>query len=41
LDWHGFQVCGEANNGKEAIERVIQLKSEIVVLDINTPVMSE
>lgn len=40
LDWHGFQVCGEAKDGKEAIERVIELKPDIVVLDINLPVMN-
>lgn len=40
LDWHGFQVCGEASNGKEAIEQVIKLKPDIVLLDINMPVMS-
>lgn len=40
LDWHGFQVCGEAWNGKEAIEQVIALNPDIVVLDINMPVMS-
>jgi DNA-binding NarL/FixJ family response regulator len=40
LDWHGFQVCGEASNGRDAIERVIALKPEIVILDINMPVMS-
>ena len=39
LDWHGFQVIGEAKDGKEAIERVIELKPDIVVLDINMPVM--
>jgi DNA-binding NarL/FixJ family response regulator len=40
LDWHGFQVCGEASDGREAIERVLELKPDIVVLDINMPVMS-
>jgi DNA-binding NarL/FixJ family response regulator len=40
LDWHGFQVCGEASNGKEAIERVIELKPNIILLDINMPVMT-
>jgi DNA-binding NarL/FixJ family response regulator len=40
LDWHGFQVCGEAKDGKEAIERVIELKPDIVVLDINLPIMN-
>jgi YesN/AraC family two-component response regulator len=37
LDWHSFQVCGEAQNGKEAIERVIELKPDIILLDINMP----
>lgn len=37
LDWHSFQVCGEAKNGKEAIERVMELKPDIVLLDINMP----
>lgn len=40
LDWHGFQLCGEATNGKEAIERVIELKPDVVILDINMPLMS-
>jgi CheY-like chemotaxis protein len=38
LHWHGFQVCGEATNGKEAIEQVIELKPDIILLDINMPV---
>jgi DNA-binding NarL/FixJ family response regulator len=40
LDWHSFQVCGDAQNGKEAIERVIELKLDIVLLDINMPGMN-
>jgi DNA-binding NarL/FixJ family response regulator len=40
LDWHSFQVCGEAKDGQEAIERVIQLKPDIIVLDINMPRMN-
>jgi DNA-binding NarL/FixJ family response regulator len=40
LDWHSFQGCGDAQNGKEAIEKVIELKPDIVLLDINMPVMS-
>ncbi len=39
LDWHSFQVCGDAQNGKEAIEKVLELKPDIVLLDINMPVM--
>lgn len=37
LDWHSFQICGEAKNGKEAIEKVIELKPDIILLDINMP----
>ena len=37
LDWHSFQVCGEAQNGKEAIDRVMELKPDVILLDINMP----
>jgi len=37
LDWHSFQVCGEAKDGREAIERVRELKPDVVLLDINMP----
>jgi DNA-binding NarL/FixJ family response regulator len=40
LDWHSFQVCGDAKDGKEAIEKVIELKPEIVLMDINMPVLN-
>ena len=33
--WHSFPVCGDAQNGKEAIEKVIETKPDIVLLDIN------
>jgi DNA-binding NarL/FixJ family response regulator len=36
---HSLQVCEEAKNGKEAVEQVQKLKPEIVLLDINMPVM--
>jgi DNA-binding NarL/FixJ family response regulator len=39
LDWHGFQLCGEAIDGKQAIQQVIELKPDIVLLDINMPGM--
>ncbi len=43
---HGFPkpsgrplyVCGEASDGRQAIEQVRVLKPEIVLLDINMPV---
>ena len=39
LKWHGFDICGEALNGTEAIEKVRELKPEIVLLDISMPGM--
>jgi DNA-binding NarL/FixJ family response regulator len=36
-DW---EVCGEARNGKEAIEMVRSLKPDIAVLDVTMPGMS-
>ncbi len=40
LSWHAFQVCGDAQNGKEAVEKVMEMKPEIVLMDINMPVMN-
>jgi DNA-binding NarL/FixJ family response regulator len=36
-DW---AVCGEAENGKVAIEKVLQLHPEVVILDLQMPVMN-
>ena len=36
-DW---QVCGEAANGAEAIERVEQLQPDVVVMDLGMPIMT-
>jgi DNA-binding NarL/FixJ family response regulator len=33
----GFEVCGEASNGEEAIEMVRELKPQLVVLDLYMP----
>ena len=35
-----WQVCGDASNGAEAIEKVEQLQPDIVVMDLGMPVMS-
>ncbi len=32
-----WQVCGEAGDGREAVEKAIQLKSDILILDIGMP----
>jgi DNA-binding NarL/FixJ family response regulator len=36
-DW---EVCGEAINGVEAIERVEQLEPDVVVMDLGMPLMT-
>ena len=35
----GIIVAGEASNGKKAIERVRQLKPDVVVMDVSMPEM--
>jgi len=32
-----WQVCGEAGDGREAVEKAIQLKPDILILDIGMP----
>jgi DNA-binding NarL/FixJ family response regulator len=35
----GWEVCGEAANGREAIEKARQLTPDVIVLDLAMPVM--
>jgi DNA-binding NarL/FixJ family response regulator len=35
-----WTVCGEAENGQEAIDLVLELKPDLVVLDLSMPVMN-
>lgn len=41
LPWKdlGFEICGEAKNGKDALDKVEILKPEILIVDINMPIM--
>jgi DNA-binding NarL/FixJ family response regulator len=36
----GFEVCGEAANGREAIEKAMELHPNLIVLDLSMPVMN-
>lgn len=35
-----FEVCGEAENGQEAIEKAQELRPDLIVLDLSMPVMN-
>jgi DNA-binding NarL/FixJ family response regulator len=35
-----FQVCGEAQNGLEAIEKTVELRPDLIVMDMSMPMMN-
>ena len=35
-----FDVCGEAENGREAIEKAQELRPDVIVMDLSMPVMN-
>ena len=35
-----FDVCGEAKNGKEAVEKARELHPDLILLDVSMPVMN-
>ena len=36
----GWEICGEAGDGREAVEKVVRLKPDIVILDIGMPALN-
>ena len=36
----GFAICGEAGNGREAIDLTRKLKPNLIILDLSMPVMN-
>ena len=36
----GWEICGEAVNGREAVEKTLELKPDLVVLDVGMPIMN-
>jgi DNA-binding NarL/FixJ family response regulator len=39
-DISGWKVCGEAENGREAIEKARELRPNLIVLDLSMPIMN-
>ena len=41
IDWSaaGFEVIGDAENGKEALEKIDQIEPDVVLTDIRMPYM--
>src|ERR1700740_1175363 len=35
-----WEICGEAENGKEAVEKALALKPDLVLMDVSMPVMN-
>ena len=35
-----FEICGEAKNGQEAIEKARELRPDLIVMDLSMPVMN-
>jgi CheY-like chemotaxis protein len=40
IEQAGFTVCGEAENGREAIEQALQLRPDLILLDFQMPEMN-
>jgi DNA-binding NarL/FixJ family response regulator len=36
----GWEVCGEASNGREAVEQCALLQPQLIILDIQMPVLN-
>ena len=36
-DW---EICGEAANGRDAVEKTLQLKPDVVILDVGMPILN-
>jgi len=36
----GWSVCAEASNGEEAVEKALRFQPDVIIMDINMPVMN-
>ena len=40
LELHDFEICGEAVNGAEALEKAAALRPDLIILDLSMPLMN-
>ncbi len=40
LELHHFEICGEAVNGAEALEKATALRPDLITLDLSMPLMN-
>ncbi|HEU4784595.1 MAG TPA: response regulator transcription factor [Ktedonobacterales bacterium] len=40
LEHHGWEVCGEARNGRDALDLAVRLRPDVAVVDISMPLLS-
>lgn len=40
LEKNGYEVCGEAENGKTALEKILELRPGLILTDLNMPEMN-
>jgi DNA-binding NarL/FixJ family response regulator len=40
LELHRFEICGEAVNGAEALEKAAALRPDLITLDLSMPLMN-
>ena len=39
LEGHGYEICGDAMNGKESVSMYENLKPDLVFMDVTMPIM--
>lgn len=37
---HDWEICGEAENGREAVDKALLLRPDLVLLDLSMPIMN-
>lgn len=40
LEAAGFEICGEASNGLEAVQKTKELSPDLIILNLSMPVMN-